>query len=113
MLNSLNKIQFQQYLEIKKEFEKEKVICLSDADYVRTKEVLLLLTELEYIHPLKLNDRNAFLRIGNFDDFEKWNKNKAKEETKLSRRDWWLMIVGALIGQIPAILSWIINLLNK
>lgn len=111
---TLTKFQLKQYEEIKRLFNEEKVISISDNDYVRFKEVLLLLSKLEYIVPLRLDDRNAFLRKGDFADFEKWHKEMKKEEHKLSIREWLIGIVGALIGLIPFIITtvvpWLVSL---
>ena len=116
---TLSGLQMKQYNEIKAAFEKAdcKIINLSDADNVRLREVLTLLSMLGYIQEFPIDNTNAYQQIGDFKDFEIWHKDRIKEERKLSSREWKIGLVGALIGLIPFIVStvipWIISLIQR
>lgn len=106
---TLSKLQMQQYIEIKEAFEAGKIIGFPDDEQVRLGDVLSLLEVKGYIRKLEVANTNAFERIGNFKDFEAWHKDRVCEERKLSRREWKIAIVsaiiGAVIGLIPTIIS--------
>lgn len=106
---TLSKLQRQQYSEIKEAFEAGKRIGFPDEEQVRLGDVLTLLETTGYIRKLDIDNTNAYERIGNFKDFEAWHKDRIREERKLSRREWKIAIVsaviGAVIGLVPTIIS--------
>lgn len=114
---TLSKLQAKQYKEIVKLFSDKNTITLEDTDYVRLKETLGILEVLGYIRKLNINSTNALEKIGSFSDFDKWHKDKEREERKLSSREWKIAIVSALIGLIPFIVTtvipWIVSLFGK
>ena len=97
---TLSKLQMKQYHEIKERFATEKRIGISDDEWVRLRDVLILLELKGYIRELEVANTNAFERIGNFEDFEAWHKDRVREERKLSRREWKIAIVSAIIGAV-------------
>lgn len=106
---TLTKRQYKQYQEIKAAFEKQQIIGISDSDNVRLKEVLLLLEMLGYIKSIEIDNTNAYRLIGNFKDFKAWHKDMVREARKITKREWRIAIisaiVGAIIGLIPTIVS--------
>ena len=118
---TLSKLQKRQYNEIKELFTDSKSINLSDEDNIRLKEVLLLLSTLGYIRPLEIDNGNVYFKQGNFEDFEAWHKDRAREERKLRNREIKIAvvsaIVGAVIGLIPfiatTVVPWLIKVFSK
>ena len=106
---TLSKLQMKQYEEIKQKFNEtnKNSISITDEDDVRLKEVLTLLIQLGYIFDIELDNANIYMKKGDFKDFEKWHKDKVKEERKLSSREWKIAIIsaitGAVIGLLPSI----------
>lgn len=115
---TLSKLQKEQYKEIKKLFaESTGMIYLSDEDNVRLDDVLTLLELKGYIRSFEIDGANAYRRMNPFDSFEEWNKDREKEERKLSSREWKIGIIGALIGLIPfiatTVVPWIVSLFTS
>ena len=109
---TLSKLQKKQYQEIVNRFGTEKFINFEDEEYVRLGETLHILEALGYLRHIEINGGNAFVRIGRFEDFDEWHKDKEEEERQLSCREWRIAIVsaviGAVIGLIPFISSTVI-----
>lgn len=118
---TLSKLQKEQYKEIVQAFEGNNTIMLDDKDYIRLRETLGILELLGYIRNIEVDNTNMFLKIGEFSDFDKWHKDKEREERKISAREWKIaivsVIIGGLIGLIPFIMTtvipWIISLIEK
>lgn len=90
---------------------------LGDTDYVRMRETLGILEILGYIRDLNIDNAHVFQKIGSFADFDKWHKDKEREERQLSSREWKIAIVGAIIGLIPffvtTVIPWMVSLFSK
>lgn len=114
---TLSKLQKEQYKEIVRRFDNTEIIILDYAEYARLKETLGILEMLEYVCRFELSSNHGFKRLGNFEDFDKWHKDKEREERKLSLREWIIGIVGALIGLIPFVVTtvvpWIVSLFTS
>lgn len=109
---TLSKFQLVQYREIVKRFSDNKTMMLNETDYVRLKEVLLYLQIIGYIEYVDIDNTYMFRRIGDFSDFEKWHKEKVREERKFSLREWKIAIISALIGGIVGLIPTVINLIK-
>lgn len=72
-------------------------------------DVLDLLCKREVLHDVNADGANMYYCIGSFDAFNSWLSDQEKKVKKLSRREWKIAIVsavvGALIGLIPTIIS--------
>lgn len=111
---TLSKLQKQQYKEIVKAFDGKKTIMLDDKDYIRLRETLGILEVLGYIRSIDVDNTHMFQKVGDFSDFDKWHKDKEREERKMSTREWKIGIICALIGLIPfiaaTVVPWVISL---
>lgn len=114
--STFSKLQMKQYLEIREAFQNKKIVGISNEDQARLNDVLTVLQITKYIRKVDLNGTNAYEKIGDFKDFEKWHKDKVREERTLSRREWKIAIISAIIGavgsNIPTIISVIKQLLS-
>jgi hypothetical protein len=114
---TLSKLQKEQYEEIVDRFEEEEPLVLDNAEVVRLGEVLTILKMTGYIREFDMDNANVFERIGNFQDFDAWQKDKRREERKITRREWCIGVVGAVIGLIPYIVAdvipWILSVITN
>lgn len=112
---TLSKLQMKHYQELKSKFteNKSKIINLSDEEFTRLREVIQLLIGLGYVKEIKIDGANAFQRIGNFDDFEAWHKDREREERKLSSRELKIAIVSAIIGAVIGLVPFLFEVLKS
>lgn len=108
---TLTKRQYKQYIEIRDYFEKNNYMMLSNDDDVRMREVLILLEMLGYIKRVEMDNTNTYRNTADLKLFAEWHKDMVREERKLKKREWKIAIIsaiiGAAIGLIPSIISWI------
>ena len=99
-----------QFKEVQLLFGDDNCIQLKEVDYLKYQDMLDLMKERGYL--LKVNADNMFIyhKNANFDEFEKWLKEKIKESKKLKRRDWIIAIVSGCIGAIIGLIPWIVSL---
>ena len=94
---------------IKKKFGDSRDLQLSNADALRYQDILCLLEERGYIHDFKVDGANLYRKLEDFDGFEDWLNDKIKDAKTVTRREWSIGIVcaviGAAIGLIPYIFS--------
>ena len=102
--------------DIKKQYETLKAIIgdedsfdLSDEDALRCQDALSLLVERGYFYDVKADGANLYLKEAELDGFGDWLDEMIKESKRLSRREWTIAIVsaviGAAIGLIPTIIG--------
>ena len=106
--------------DIKKQYKKVKAILgngrdlqLSDEDALRYQDVLFLLEQRGYILDVKADGVNWYRKMAELDGFEEWLNEELKEDKRLSRREWMIGIIGALIGLIPTIVPVVRKLVEK
>lgn len=106
--------------DIKKQFKavkaligNEKTFQLSDEDKLRYQDVLSLLEVRGYIHDFNVDNANLYRVMAEFDGFEEWLNDELKEAKRVTRREWIIgvvcAVVGAAIGLIPFIVSLFTN----
>lgn len=106
--------------DIKKQFKavkaligKERTFQLSDEDKLRYQDVLSLLEVRGYIHDFNVDNANLYRVMAEFDGFEEWLNDELKEAKRVTRREWIIgvvcAVVGAAIGLIPFIVSLFTN----
>lgn len=114
---TMSKLQKEQYKEIVDRFSGTETIMLDYAEYARFKGILDLLEMLRYISCAEMSSYYFLKKFGDFEDFDRWHRDREREERKLSLREWKIGIVGALIGLIPffvtTVIPWIISLLTN
>jgi len=108
---TLSKLQKEQYKEIVKAFANETTIMIDDKNYARLYETLGILELLGYIRKIDINNTNAYMKIGDFSDFDNWHNDKVREERKLSVREWKIAIVSAVVGGILGLIPTIVDLI--
>ena len=106
---TLSKLQMEQYQEIVKAFGTERFLSMGDEDYARLKDTLSILCELEYIRPIEIDGAHMFVKLGDFKDFERWHADRVREEKKLSRREWRIAIISALVGGFVGLIPFVIS----
>lgn len=94
---------------IKKKFGDDRDLQLSDSDALRYQDILCLLEERGYILDFKVDGANLYRKLEDFDGFEDWLNGEIKDAKRITRREWSIGIVcaviGAAIGLIPYILT--------
>lgn len=101
--------------DVKKQYEKLKTLLdeddleLSDEDALRCQDALQLMELRDYVRDLEVDGANLYLKMAEWDGFEDWLDEMIKESKRLSRREWKIAIVsaviGAAIGLIPTIIG--------
>lgn len=111
---TLSPLQKKHYKEIKRLFSQSdsQAITLDYKDHVRMQETLSLLELLGYIRDINADGGYIYFQVADFKDFEKWHKDKQHEEMMLSRREWSIAIVSALLGAIVGLLPTIIPIIK-
>lgn len=87
----------------------ERDLKLSDDDALRYQDVLLLLEDRGYIYDFHVDGMNWYRVMADFSGFEDWLNEELKEAKRVTRREWIIgivcAIVGAAIGLIPYLVS--------
>ena len=96
-----------QYKKLKELAGSENSFSLSDEDTLRYQDVLELLKERKYVMVL-----NADFKAAEWDGFEEWLNEVIREEKHLSRREWTIGIVCAIIGALVGLIPYIASLLG-
>lgn len=106
--------------DIKKQYKKVKALLgdgrdlqLSDEDALRYQDVLFLLEERGYLLNIKADGVNWYRQTADFNGFEEWLREEVKESRQLSRREWMIGIVCAVVGAVIGLIPYIITLFGK
>ena len=83
---------------------------LSDVDALRYQDILYLLEERGYLHDFKVDGANLYRKIEEFDGFEDWLNEEIKEANRVTRREWAIGIVCAVIGAAIGLIPYIVTL---
>lgn len=82
---------------------------LSDADALRYQDILYLLEKRGYLHDFQVDGANLYRKMEDFDGFEDWLNEEIKDAKRVTRREWIIgvvcAIIGAAIGLIPYIVT--------
>lgn len=89
-----------------------KSFALTDEDALRYQDVLYLLEERGYIMNLKADNENWYVKMASWDGFVDWLNEEIQEEKRLSRREWSIGIVCAIVGALVGLIPFIATLLN-
>lgn len=85
---------------------------LSDADALRYQDILYLLEERGYLHDFQVDGANLYCKLEEFDGFEDWLNEEIKDAKRVTRREWAIGIVCAIIGAVIGLIPYIATLLS-
>ena len=83
---------------------------LSDVDALRYQDILCLLEERGYLHDFKVDGANLYRKMEDFDGFEDWLNEEIKEANRVTRREWAIGIICAVIGAAIGLIPYIVTL---
>ena len=84
---------------------------LSDADALQYQDILCLLEERGYLHDFQADGANLYRKMEDFDGFEDWLNEEIKVAKRVTRREWAIGIVCAIIGAAIGLIPYIVSLL--
>ena len=85
---------------------------LSDADALRYQDILYLLEERGYLLDFQVDGANLYRKLEEFDGFEDWLNEEIKDAKRVTRREWAIGIVCAIIGAVIGLIPYIATLLS-
>ncbi len=100
----------EQLKEVKKLLGDGRNLQLSDNDTLRYQDILCLLEERGYLLDLQVDGVNWYRKLADFDGFEEWLKEEIKEANRMTRREWVIGIVCAIIGAAIGLIPYIVSL---
>ena len=83
---------------------------LYDADALRYQDILFLLEQRGYLHDFQVDGANWYRKMEDFDGFEDWLNEEIKDEKRVTRREWAIGIVCAIIGAAIGLIPYVISL---
>lgn len=102
-----------QYKKVKALLGDGRDLQLSDEDALRYQNVLFLLEERGYLLNIKADGTNWYRQMADFHGFEEWLREETKESRQLSRREWMIGIVCAVVGAVIGLIPYIVTLFGK
>lgn len=97
---------------IKKLLGSERDLQLSDADALRYQDILFLLEQRGYLHDFQVDGANWYRKTDDFDGFEDWLNEEIKDEKRVTRREWAIGIICAIIGATIGLIPYIVSLVQ-
>ena len=85
---------------------------LSDEDALRYQDILYLLEERGYLLDFQVDGANLYRKLEEFDGFEDWLNEEIKDAKRVTRREWAIGIVCAIIGAVIGLIPYIATLLS-
>ncbi len=85
---------------------------LSNADALRYRDIINLLEERGYLHDFQVDGANLYRKMEDFDGFEDWLNEEIKDAKRVTRREWAIGIVGAIIGAAIGLIPYIVSLVS-
>ena len=86
---------------------------LSDEDALRYQDVLLLLEDRGYIHDFNVDGENWYRVMVDLNGFEDWLNEEIKESKRITRREWIIGIVCAVIGAAIGLIPFVVSLFSN
>lgn len=106
--------------DIKKQFNAIKLLLgnerdlkLTDEEALRYQDILTLLEERGYIHDFEVDGMNWYRVMANLKGFEDWLTDELKEAKRVTRREWIIGIVCAIIGAAIGLIPFIVSLFTN
>lgn len=85
---------------------------LSNADALRYQDILYLLEERGYLLDFHVDSANLYRKLEDFDRFEDWLNEEIKDAKRVTRREWAIGIVCAVIGAAIGLIPYIVTLFS-
>lgn len=82
---------------------------LSNADTLRYQDILNLLEKRGYLHDFQVDGANLYRKMEDFDGFEDWLNEEIKDAKRVTRREWIIGIVCAIIGAAIGLIPYIVT----
>ena len=86
---------------------------LSDEDALRYQDVLLLLEDRGYIHDFNVDGVNWYRIMADLNGFEDWLNEEIRESKRITRREWIIGIVWAVIGAAIGLIPFVVSLFTN
>ena len=102
-----------QFIAIKLLFGNERDLKLTDEEALRYQDILTLLEERGYIHDFEVDGMNWYRVMANLKGFEDWLTDELKEAKRVTRREWIIGIVCAIIGAAIGLIPFIVSLFTN
>ena len=103
----------QQLKTVKIHLGNDRDLKLSNEDALRYQDVLLLLENRGYIHDLNVDGMNWYRVMSDLSGFEDWLDEEIKENKRVTRREWIIGIVCAIIGATVGLIPYIVSIFVK
>lgn len=99
-----------QLKEVKILFGENKHISIEPAEAIKLQDIFSIMIERKAVMKQCYDNRIHYQLNLPFSEFEKWLKSEIRNEKKLSRREWKIAIISAIIGGLIGIMPTIISL---
>lgn len=98
---------------VKEMLGNQRDLRLSDEDALRYQDVLLLLENRGYIHNFNVDGVNWYRIMVDLNGFEDWLNDEIKESKRITRREWIIGIVCAVIGAAIGLIPFVVSLFTN
>ena len=97
---------------IKKLLGDKRDLQLSNADALRYQDILFLLEERGYLLDFHVDGANLYRKLEELGGFEDWLNEEIKDAKRVTRREWAIGIVCAVIGAAIGLIPYIVTLFS-
>ena len=102
-----------QFRAVKELLGNQRDLKLSDEDALRYQDVLLLLENRGYIHDFNVDGVNWYRIMADLNGFEEWLNEEIRESKRITRREWNIGIVCAVIGAAIGLIPFVVSLFTN
>lgn len=91
----------------------ERDLKLSNEDTLRYQDVLVLLKDRGYIHDFNVDGLNWYRVMADLNGFEDWLNEEIKDDKRITRREWIVGIVSAIIGAAIGLIPFVVSMFTN
>lgn len=91
----------------------ERDLKLSNEDTLRYQDVLVLLKDRGYIHDFNVDGLNWYRVMADLNGFEDWLNEEIKDAKRITRREWIVGIVSAIIGAAIGLIPFVVSMFTN
>ena len=102
-----------QFKAVKDLLGTQRDLKLSNEDALSYQDVLLMLEERGYIHNFNVDGLKWYRVTSDLRGFETWLNEEVKEAKSITRREWIIGVVCAIIGATIGLIPYIVSLLGN